>query len=201
MSDDALLDAAHAHPILINRPIVVSPKGVALCRPSDIVLDLLPQIPATDVLKEEDVPFLLDTRVAGDDPELIAALRDADLPTDDLSDPGRTFFAYRTLSGKVVGFGGYEIFGTDVLIRSVVILPIGRRQGLGRNVVPLLLHRAFAQGARRAWLLTTSAAEFFTKIGFKPVERDAAPPSILATRQATSLCPSDAHLLSRQITF
>ena len=42
LSDDALMDAMMAHPILINRPIVVSPKGVRLCRPSEDVLDLLP---------------------------------------------------------------------------------------------------------------------------------------------------------------
>lgn len=42
LSDDQLVDAMLAHPILINRPIVVSPKGVKLCRPSEEVLDLLP---------------------------------------------------------------------------------------------------------------------------------------------------------------
>lgn len=42
LTDDQLLEAMMAHPILINRPIVVSPKGVKLCRPSEDVLDLLP---------------------------------------------------------------------------------------------------------------------------------------------------------------
>ena len=42
LDDDALLNAIAAHPILLNRPIVVSPKGVRLCRPSEAVLDLLP---------------------------------------------------------------------------------------------------------------------------------------------------------------
>ncbi len=42
LTDDALLDAMMTHPILINRPLVVSPKGVKLCRPSEAVLDLLP---------------------------------------------------------------------------------------------------------------------------------------------------------------
>ena len=42
LSDEALLDAMMAHPILINRPLVVSPLGVKLCRPSEAVLDLLP---------------------------------------------------------------------------------------------------------------------------------------------------------------
>ncbi|MBL6457355.1 arsenate reductase (glutaredoxin) [Belnapia sp. T6] len=43
LTDDQLLDAMMAHPILINRPIVVTPLGVKLCRPSETVLDLLPE--------------------------------------------------------------------------------------------------------------------------------------------------------------
>jgi len=42
LTDDELLDAIEAHPILLNRPLVVTPKGVKLCRPSEAVLDLLP---------------------------------------------------------------------------------------------------------------------------------------------------------------
>ena len=42
LGDDDLLDAMMAHPILLNRPFVVTPKGVRLCRPSELVLDLLP---------------------------------------------------------------------------------------------------------------------------------------------------------------
>ena len=42
LTDEWLLDAMMEHPILINRPIVVSPKGVKLCRPSEAVIDLLP---------------------------------------------------------------------------------------------------------------------------------------------------------------
>lgn len=43
LSDDALVDAMMAHPVLINRPLVISPLGVKLCRPSEAVLDLLPE--------------------------------------------------------------------------------------------------------------------------------------------------------------
>ena len=42
LSDDALIDAMMEHPILINRPLVVSPLGLKLCRPSEAVLDILP---------------------------------------------------------------------------------------------------------------------------------------------------------------
>ena len=61
LTDDQLLDAMIAHPVLINRPIVVSPLGVKLCRPSDVALDLLPQAMARlRIEKEEGVPFLKD---------------------------------------------------------------------------------------------------------------------------------------------
>ncbi len=53
LADDALLDAIEAHPILINRPIVVTPKGVRLCRPSETVLDLLDATLPTDFVKED----------------------------------------------------------------------------------------------------------------------------------------------------
>jgi arsenate reductase (glutaredoxin) len=51
-SDEQLLDFMLAHPILINRPIVVSPKGTKLCRPSEAVLDLLVH-PADSFVKED----------------------------------------------------------------------------------------------------------------------------------------------------
>jgi len=50
-SDDELIDFMLAHPILINRPIVVTPKGVRLCRPSELVLDLLDHPVGTYVKK------------------------------------------------------------------------------------------------------------------------------------------------------
>ena len=51
-SDDELIDFMLAHPILINRPIVVTPKGVRLCRPSELVLDLLDK-PVQSFVKED----------------------------------------------------------------------------------------------------------------------------------------------------
>ena len=52
ISDDALLAAMVEHPILVNRPIVVTPKGVKLCRPSEAVLDLLDRVP--EMFTKED---------------------------------------------------------------------------------------------------------------------------------------------------
>ncbi|MDP4593486.1 MAG: arsenate reductase (glutaredoxin) [Beijerinckiaceae bacterium] len=53
VSDDALLDAMVEHPVLVNRPIVCTPKGVALCRPSETVFSLI-EIPAGMIFTKED---------------------------------------------------------------------------------------------------------------------------------------------------
>lgn len=53
LSDDGLLDAMMEHPILINRPLVVTPIGVRLCRPSEAVLDILPEAKQGAFAKED----------------------------------------------------------------------------------------------------------------------------------------------------
>ncbi|WP_210527394.1 arsenate reductase (glutaredoxin) [Rubellimicrobium arenae] len=53
LGDEQLLDAMMAHPILINRPFVETPKGVRLARPSEVVLEILPNIDIGDVRKED----------------------------------------------------------------------------------------------------------------------------------------------------
>ncbi|ANF54045.1 arsenate reductase (glutaredoxin) [Brevundimonas naejangsanensis] len=60
LTDDQLLDAIEAHPILLNRPIVVSPLGVRLCRPSEAVLNLLPAEGLKPFTKE-DGEVVIDT--------------------------------------------------------------------------------------------------------------------------------------------
>jgi arsenate reductase (glutaredoxin) len=53
VTDDALIAAMVAHPILVNRPIVCTPKGVRLCRPSETVLDLLDPLPPGPLARED----------------------------------------------------------------------------------------------------------------------------------------------------
>lgn len=59
LTDDELIDAMLAHPILINRPFVVTPAGVRLCRPSEAVLDILP-LPQQGPFAKEDGELVID---------------------------------------------------------------------------------------------------------------------------------------------
>lgn len=201
LAEAALLSAIADHPVLINRPIVVTPRGVRLCRPSDVVLDLLDEGPMARLEKEEGVPFLRSRRLPADDAGLRAALAAEGQPTDDLAGAGNRFFAFETLDGAVVGRGGFELFGADALLRSLVVAPGARGAGLGRNIVPLLLYRAREAGARRAFLLTTGAAPFFERLGFRALDRAEAPAALLASPQAARLCPASAVLMTRKIGF
>ncbi len=60
-SDDQLIDAMLAHPILINRPIVVTPLGTRLCRPSEVVLEILPS-PQQGAFTKEDGEQVVDAQ-------------------------------------------------------------------------------------------------------------------------------------------
>jgi arsenate reductase len=61
LSDEQLLDAMMAHPILINRPFVITPRGTRLCRPSEVVLDILPA-PQKGSFVKEDGEVVIDAR-------------------------------------------------------------------------------------------------------------------------------------------
>jgi arsenate reductase len=60
LSDEALLDAMLAHPVLINRPFVVTERGVRLCRPSERVLEILP-LPQQGAFSKEDGQVVVDS--------------------------------------------------------------------------------------------------------------------------------------------
>lgn len=198
IDDEALLVAMVAHPILINRPLVVTPTRAKLCRPSETVLDLLDNWPRKDFDKDDGTPFLESVRISGGSVDLHDALAKASLPTGDLKEPGRTFFRFQLLGGLVVGYGGYEIHGREALLRSMCRTERSAK-GVGPSLVQLLMSRAFDDGARNAFVLTEGAADFFRRIGFKDTDRASAPEAIRSTRQALELCPASAALLSRRI--
>jgi GNAT superfamily N-acetyltransferase len=123
----------------------------------------------------------------------VAALEGADLAVEDLhSEPFRYFSAEDTAWG---GIG----FGTDALLRSVVVLPHMRGSGLAERLVEGLAAAARDQGTRRLWLLTLSAAPFFERRGWRSIARAEAPPSIAGSRQFSSLCPASATLMVRTL--
>lgn len=95
-------------------------------------------------------------------------------------------------SGSVTGAVGLEPYGSSGLLRSLVVSPAIRGHGSGTRLVDALETRARELGITELWLLTTTAADFFARLGYAPAERDRAPEAIKDTAEFKSLCPSSA---------
>ncbi len=130
--------------------------------------------------------------VAGSNARLRTALSAADLATEDIEDEGRVFFEAVSGDGQTIGYAGLERCAADYLLRSVVVLPGRRGQGLGRAIVEATLQQF---GGGEVYLATTSAAQFFSTIGFSEMARAEVPAPVLATRQLSSICPSSATIM------
>ena len=154
-------------------------------------------MPVESHLQQAAAAHVVLNEVAPDSPELRAALEGADLPTEDITEAGRSFFRLDA-DGQTIGFGGYEVHNGSALLRSVVVLPQHRGKGFGRVIAEAVLARAAKAGAHQAYLLTTTAEVFFERAGFTRIDRSSAPAEILATRQAATIC-STAALLTRPI--
>lgn len=132
-------------------------------------------------------------QVSNDDTDLYDALVAAHLPIDDIGEEGRTFYRAVSGSAEVLGFAGIEACETDFLLRSIVVLPSHRGQGLGHAIVEKTLRGLNGNGD--VYLATTTAAPFFSELGFVRTLRESVPPAVLATRQLSSICPSSATIM------
>jgi amino-acid N-acetyltransferase len=130
---------------------------------------------------------------------LKAALTKAGLPADDIFTPGPQFWRFTTDDDVPAGFGGIEMYGADALMRSVVTLPPLRGRGVGQGIVRALEAEAIVMKCGAVWLLTTTAREFFGKLGYAAVDRADVPGAIRATAQFSSLCPDSATVMVRRL--
>jgi protein-tyrosine-phosphatase/N-acetylglutamate synthase-like GNAT family acetyltransferase len=100
--------------------------------------------------------------------------------------------------GVIVGAGGLEPAGEDILLRSLVTAPGERGRGTGQALIARLVTDARTRGARTIWLLTETAAELFPRFGFRRVARALAPAPLQALAEFAHACPASAVALARR---
>jgi amino-acid N-acetyltransferase len=132
-------------------------------------------------------------------PWLRSQLMAAGLPAADVGDLLPDGLLVARLDGRPAGAVGLEAAGADGLLRSLVVAPDARGRGCGRALVAALERLAAGRGIRRLYLLTTTAADFFPRLGYQPAERGRVPPGIAATAEFRELCPAAAVCLSRSL--
>ena len=116
-------------------------------------------------VEPESVPS---SRISGRPPHAAAAalLEAAGLPTEDLADDKLEHFFLAGDSAAPVGLVGLELFGRVALLRSLVVTPVSRTAGIGRQLVAHAEAYAASRGVRSIYLLTTTAEGFFAARGY-----------------------------------
>lgn len=127
-----------------------------------------------------------------------ALLNDVGLPSRDVRTSPGTFYVGYAEGGRV-GVGGIEPYGTDGLLRSVVVEPGARGRGLGTALCAALEAEARAAGVDTLYLLTTTAAEFFAARGYDTIERSVPPDPIQRTTEFDDLCPTTATCMRKRL--
>lgn len=134
----------------------------------------------------------------GDWPAIEDLLLKSELPLDGAREHLDNFVV-GTLDGQIACAGGLEIYGSDALLRSVVVAQRLRGQGHGAALVATLTRIAREGGVSRLFLLTTTAASYFSAVGFVPTTRDDVPESVRQSREFQDACPASATVMTLQV--
>ncbi|KVS26318.1 arsenic resistance N-acetyltransferase ArsN2 [Burkholderia cepacia] len=137
---------------------------------------------------------------AGDYRSIRALLESESLPTQDVTvEQIPRFYVAPLADAGLLGCIAYEHFGSDALLRSLAVANGSRRQGLGHALVATIERDAASNGVRRLFLLTTTAADYFTAIGYQKFDRNFVPDELQATSQFASLCPASAICMIKNL--
>jgi amino-acid N-acetyltransferase len=99
----------------------------------------------------------------------------------------------------IVGLAGMERYGDGILLRSVAVHPSWRSSGLGRALVDTVLRHARREGSQDAYLLTTTAEQYFPRLGFSVIPRSAVPTSVQSSMEFREACPASAVVMHRTL--
>jgi amino-acid N-acetyltransferase len=130
---------------------------------------------------------------------VLSLLRQAGLPVADLEVGNGPDIAVALDGGQVIGVVGVEAYGTDALLRSLVVDPAWRGRGIGDALVRAAEHGARVRGVKALWLLTTDASDYFAARGYAAADRARAPVALQGCAQFRSLCPSSAACLRKTL--
>ena len=118
---------------------------------------------------------------------VIALLREARLPEAGVAQHFDDFLVARA-DQEIVGAVGLERYGAGALLRSLVVAPRYRTRGLGRSLAERMLAEARARGARTVFLLTETAGDWFPRLGFQCIAREAIDPPVQRSVEFTTTC-------------
>ncbi|MBT2971096.1 MAG: hypothetical protein B6D72_01720 [gamma proteobacterium symbiont of Ctena orbiculata] len=130
--------------------------------------------------------------------EIKALLESCELSTEDIDLKKSLYFYGKKIDSTIVAVVGLEILGSSALIRSVAVSAEHRGTGIGKRLVSYAESTAASKGVEKLYMLTTDAHDYFYKLGYRPVSRAVVPEEIETTQQFSTICPSNALLMSKE---
>ncbi|HEX6588291.1 MAG TPA: arsenic resistance N-acetyltransferase ArsN2 [Longimicrobiales bacterium] len=130
----------------------------------------------------------------GDADRIDALLRDCALPARG-AHAGSVYFVAERDDGELLGAAGLEPYDSDGLLRSVAVDAGARGAGLGARLTGAILDEARRRGLRAVYALTTTAEDYFPRLGFSAIPRADVPATVRSSEEFAALCPSTATAL------
>jgi amino-acid N-acetyltransferase len=130
----------------------------------------------------------------------VALLQAQGLPFSDITDEHLEHFFFMGSDGSPTGLVGIEIYGTDALLRSLVVAENARTRGVGSALVQHAEDYATSRRVSGMYLLTTTSESFFQRRGYQRVDRTTqAPLAIQSTAEFASLCPASSAFMMKRL--
>lgn len=126
-------------------------------------------------------------------------LESCGLPTQGLTRDYMKHFYILESDTQTIGTIGLEIYGRYGLLRSLAVSKDHRGLGLGKKLVRKLESYSQSKGIDKLFLLTTTADEFFRRVGYTEVPRPSVPEPVLLSEEFSQICPGSATVFMKEI--
>jgi len=163
-----------------------------LCAQAGVSLHSKRQMETRRSKSSEPLPATVEDR-----PAVLSLLRESGLPIEGVADHFPDAYVVIREGKGLLAVAGLEPYGDAGLLRSVAVASHVRGAGFGKALVENLLDDAGERGLRQVFLLTTTAADYFRKLGFIDAHREEAPAEMRRSPEFSGACPSSAVCLKK----
>lgn len=130
--------------------------------------------------------------------EVIALLRSANLPVDDLPEQLDNFLIIRN-DDQLAGVAGIELYGSYALLRSVAVSNDFRQKGVAGKLLSAIEELAAGKGIKTIYLLTETAPDYFDRKGYGKIARADVPAEVQQSSEFSHVCPQSAIVMKKDL--
>jgi len=135
-----------------------------------------------------------------DFPKILVLLKECDLPVSDINFDKQEFLVAE-INSEIVGSIALEKYGKNGILRSFAVRKAYRNQKIGEKLYNKTIALSKSSGIEQLYLLTTTAEQYFKKVGWKVIDRTKVPEEISSSTEFASVCPSISICMKSEINL